>query len=410
MSLIHTYNPHVLVLEDNEFQRMAAVAALRSIGVTRITQAASAEEVLTCLNSQPGYFDATICDLRLEGMDGLAFLKIAPADRLGTIVLTSALPADIYQSSLRVLQQSGTRIAGCLPKPIDTTALKLMLLDPPRKSAHTRGCSVSALMESTSVTQESIVEGLKNHEFITCFQPKIDLQTDQFSGAETLVRWQTPQWGLLQPGQFIDQVQAYGLMDALTCQVLAQACDLIVAWPRDLPSLRLSVNISATSLQDSENINRWREILDSRWILPSQILLELTETTFVANDLELLEALTRLRIAGFGVSLDDFGTGFTSLKQLRTLPVTELKIDRSFIHDASTQSRPAIILDSIINVAKRLRITTVAEGIETIEDATYLTDLGCKIGQGYYFSRPLPADRLILWLRQRQREQDSKHA
>lgn len=401
MAHLHTCNPHVLVLEDNEFQRLAAIHALRSIGVTRITAAASAEQALDYLSNRTDYFDATICDLRLEGMDGLTFLRSAPAERLGTIVLTSALSNDIHQASLRILRRAGAKIAGCLPKPIDTTDLKLMLLAPSPARVHDRGASVAALLEKAPVSHESITEGLNQHQFICHFQPKITLKTGAFCGAEALVRWQHPESGLLQPGQFIEQVQTFGMIDALTCEVLAQACELIVGWPKDLPSLHLSVNISATSLQSPDSIDRWRQILDNYWVLPTQITLEMTETTFVANDLTVQEALTRLRIAGFGVSLDDFGTGFTSLQQLRTLPVTELKIDRSFVHDASAQSRPAIILDSLIGVAKRLRISTVAEGIETLEDATYLTDLGCQTGQGYHFSRPLAPQQLIQWVRNR---------
>lgn len=398
----HTENPHVLVIEDNAFQRQVAVNTLRSIGVTRITDIASAEQALNLFRDESVQFDATLCDLRLEGMDGLEFLKSAPAHRLGTVILTSALSPDIYQSSARVLHKSGLRIAGCMPKPIEAVLLKQMLAGAAPQPSAGRGQAVQALFEPITFSRQEMLDGLHSNHLVAYFQPKVELASGQFAGAETLARWKHPTLGILQPAQFLDQIDKHGLIDELTDQVLEQACQLIASWPKDLPALRLSVNISAESLQDDSAQRRWRDIVERYLVSPAQITLELTETSFLSNDLALLEGLTRLRIAGFGVSLDDFGTGYTSLKQLRTLPVTELKVDRSFIQDASTLSRPAIILDSIINVAKRLRIIAVAEGVETQSDASYLAALGCQIGQGYFFARPLPADQLLTWVRTRE--------
>ena len=396
---IYTYDPHILVLEDDEFQRKTLVAALRSINVNRITEAASAEEALEILGTRSDPFDVTLCDLQLGQMDGLEFIKTAPGKRLGTIILTSALPADIYLSSQRVLRQTGARVAGCLPKPVDKMDLKQMLLEPPAAGSFSRGEALTALLEKSSIHQADIEYALAHHEFVAYFQPKIDLQTQQFAGAEALARWSNPDLGLLQPDQFIEQVEQHGLIDRLTEEVIKQACELILSWPQDLPALVLSINASATSLAKPSTIAIWRRIIDDLGVRPQQLTIELTETTFVADDSALLEGLTKLRIAGFGISLDDFGTGYTSLNQLRTLPVTELKIDRSFVRDASTSPRPAIILDSMIDVAKRLRITTVAEGIESERDTSHLAALGCNIGQGFFYAKPMPAQSLASWAR-----------
>ena len=402
---IYTYDPHILVLEDDDFQRKVLVAALHSININRITEASSAEQALEILSTRSDQFDATLCDLQLGKMDGLEFIKTAPGKRLGTIILTSALPADIYLASQRVLLRKGVRIAGCLPKPVDKIDLKQMLLEPPTVSRAGRGEALVALMESSTIPRAEIEYALDHQEFIAYFQPKVDLHTRRFAGAEALARWSHPDMGLLQPSQFIDQVEQLGLIDRLTEEILKQACELVLSWPEDMSPLALSINASATSLARSSTIDIWREIVDNHGVDPRQLSIELTETTFVADDIALLETLTKLRIAGFGVSLDDFGTGYTSLKQLRTLPVTELKIDRSFVNDASTASRPAIILESIINVAKRLQISTVAEGIESEQDADHLTALGCNIGQGYFYAKPMPAEQLADWARR----YNSKH-
>lgn len=399
MTHIDTYNPHILVLEDDDFQRKMLVATLRSTGVQRVTEAQSAEQALEILQTQTDRFDATICDLQLGAMDGLEFIQTAETDRLGTIILTSALPADIYLSSQRILLQTGMRIAGCLPKPVDKLDLKQMLFAPQVAANVSRDEALAALVEKSSIAPAEIDYGLQHNEFIAYFQPKVDLQTGQFTGAEALARWSHPDLGLLGPGQFIEQIERFDLMDQLTEYILKQACRLILSWPKELAPLSLSINASATSLAKPSTIAIWRKIVDGLDVRPQQLTIELTETTFVADDMALLEALTKLRIAGFGVSLDDFGTGYTSLKQLRTLPVTELKIDRSFVCDASTSSRTAIILDSMISVAKRLRIKTVAEGIESVRDADYLTALGCDTGQGFYYARPMPAEKLAGWAR-----------
>lgn len=396
---LHTYNPRVLVVEDHEFQRKAIVAALSSIGVERVTEAENAEMALEILKSGSERFEATICDLQLGIMDGIEFLRTAPAESLGTIILTSALPLDIRSSSQRVLMQSRLRIAGCLPKPVDTTELKQMLIEPPRDKSFSRGTALAALQNPESVQRSELEHALAQGEFITYFQPKVELQQQVFAGAEALVRWAHPNRGVLPPSQFLDDIEHLGLMDELTEQVFEQACDFMRAWPADLPALHLSINISASSLQSPAPAACWHSILRSKGVDPRSLTLELTETTFLADDLVLLEALTRLRIAGFCISLDDFGSGFTSLRQLRNLPMTELKIDRSFVSDAARSSRLAIILDSLVNVAKRLRISTVAEGVETIDDVNYLKALGCQIGQGYYYARPLPGPQLIDWVR-----------
>lgn len=211
-------------------------------------------------------------------------------------------------------------------------------------------------------------------------------------GAEALVRWQHPVRGLIPPASFIPIMEKNGFVTEVDFYVLESVCQLLAERRANgLPLLPISVNQSRLHLYDPQYIERLQVILGEHQIPPEMIDLEMTESVFF-NDMEVLkEIITRIRAISLKVSIDDFGTGYSSLTMLKNLDIDILKLDREFFRDIDSSERSRKIIENIIGMARDLGITTVAEGVETLVQADYLSRTGCKLAQGYYFARPMPA-------------------
>jgi diguanylate cyclase (GGDEF)-like protein len=242
---------------------------------------------------------------------------------------------------------------------------------------------------------------LTDNQLVLHFQPKVGLRTAKLEGVEALVRWQHPLKGLLAPDDFLPQAERYGLMRQLTTRVLTLALDQISEWHRAGFDTTVAVNISVSNLLDLELPDQVRTLLEVRKLNPACLMLEVTETTLMADPTRAAELLSRLQAIGVGVSIDDYGTGYSSLARLRELPVNELKLDRSFLLGISRDPRAGAIVRSTVELAHSLGLKLVAEGIETETDEAILRELSCDLGQGYHLARPLPADELLSWVLKR---------
>jgi EAL domain-containing protein (putative c-di-GMP-specific phosphodiesterase class I) len=203
------------------------------------------------------------------------------------------------------------------------------------------------------------------------------------------------------PDDFLPLAERYGLMRRLTTCVLTLALDQIVEWRLAGLDTTVAVNISVSNLLDLDFADQVRTLLEVRALHPSCLMLEVTETTLMADPTRAATLLGRLQSLGVRVSIDDYGTGYSSLARLRELPVNELKLDRSFLFGITSDSRAAAIVRSTIGLAHSLGLTIVAEGIETAADEAILRDLSCDLGQGYHLARPLPPDQLLGWVARR---------
>jgi len=238
-------------------------------------------------------------------------------------------------------------------------------------------------------------QALEREEFVVHYQPKVDLQgAGRVSGVEALVRWQHPERGLLAPGEFIPLIEPTALVRPFTEYVIERSLVQMVAWRRRGIDMEMSVNLSARNLLDPDLPTRVAELLARHAIPAQRLTLEVTESAALADPERAIAALQALRAHGVGVSVDDFGTGNASIEYLAALPASELKIDRTFITDMLTDARTQAIVQSIVDLARNLGLTLVAEGIETEAVMAHLAELGCNTGQGYFFSRPLPAHEL----------------
>ena len=235
---------------------------------------------------------------------------------------------------------------------------------------------------------------LERGEFIVYYQPKVDMHSRRIIGVEALVRWQPPEHGMLPPMRFIPLIEQTALVGPLTLHVIEQALRQLVAWRRSGIELELSVNLSARNLIDAELPGRIASLLEQHGIPAERLTVEVTESAAVIDRGRAVAGLEALRASGVGVSIDDFGTGNASIEYLATLPASEIKIDRSFITDILEDRRSEAIVRSTIELARNLELTVVAEGIESEAVMDHLATLGCEVGQGFFISRPLPADEL----------------
>ena len=226
-------------------------------------------------------------------------------------------------------------------------------------------------------------------QFVLHYQPQIHLDTHQVVGYEALVRWDHPEFGLLYPDRFIGLAERSGFIVELGWEVLRLACEALAGWAAEGREARLAVNVSALQLRQADFASRLLDGLHSHGIAPGQLELEITETTILDPEGPGVEHLHRLRLAGLGISLDDFGRGYAGFAHLHSLPLSKLKIDRSLIASLSNSPDDSPIVSSTIILAKRLGLAVVAEGVETRAQVVCLKLAGCDIAQGYHFSRPL---------------------
>jgi len=249
---------------------------------------------------------------------------------------------------------------------------------------------------------------IDRNELVLHYQPKASLPGMGVHAVEALVRWQHPERGLLPPDVFLPIAEQTGLIDPLTGWVLDAALAQLGRWRTVAPALVVAVNISARSLQRHDFPDRVLEALGRADLPPQRLLLEITETALVTDAERAADVLRRLDTAGLRLSLDDFGQGYTSLGQLRHLPLSELKIDKLFVMNMLTNPSDAAIVRSVIELGHNLGLDVVAEGVEDEAVLQTLVTLGCDVAQGYFLAKPFPAERLESWLEEHESHQTGR--
>lgn len=388
-------NISILVLEDEPFQRLIAVTALQKLGVQRIYQAEDGASALAVLQSCGGV-DIVLCDLRMSGMDGLAFLRHASQScAVHSVILSSAVEPHLRQAVLSMIRTLGLDCLGDLGKPFDMERVARMLAQ--YEASQSRGLGEPEVMELPS--RNELLEGLELGQFEAWFQPKVDLRSGQLIGVEVLARWRHPQRGVLAPVQFLQLMEAHGLINHMFWQIFRQGLELQRNLARTGRSLNVAFNLQPAQLSDSALPERVRECLEEFDLPAEGVTFEVTETGMFSAPTTGLENLMRLRMMGCGLSMDDFGTGYSSLDRLCDLPFSQVKLDASFAHKLTSQPRSSAVISSVVALAKAMDISLIVEGIETCQQHERLLSLGCTEGQGFLFSRPLARpdlDRLLV--------------
>lgn len=247
-------------------------------------------------------------------------------------------------------------------------------------------------MRNRLTLETNLQRALKQQEFVAYYQPIMNLRTQKISGFEALIRWQSPERGMVSPGEFIPCMETTGLIVPVGLVVLKQACQQLFTWQHQgWTDLSVSVNLSARQFASATLLADIDAILAETGVDPTALKLEITETAIMDNA-DIAIALTKaLRSRQIQISIDDFGTGYSSLGYLHRFPVDSLKIDRSFINQTQSESPNYHVVDTIVMLSKKLGLSVIAEGIETLQQLEWLKQLGCDFGQGYFFSKPLPA-------------------
>ena len=249
--------------------------------------------------------------------------------------------------------------------------------------------------------ESGLRRGLGAHEFVLHYQPLVQVESGAIVGVEALIRWQNPELGLIGPDQFIHVAEDIGLIIPIGEWVLREACRQVRAWQDSgLPPLMVAVNVSPVQFRQAGFVETVAGVLAATELEARFLELELTERTVMHDAEQTLGTLRTLNRMGVELALDDFGTGYSSLAYLKRFPVGKLKIDRSFVRDLEGNSDDRAIASTILSMGHSLRLKVLAEGVETAEQYAILRDMGCELVQGYHFSRPLPADQFVAFLKQ----------
>jgi len=261
-------------------------------------------------------------------------------------------------------------------------------------------CFTSGMREQTLKSLQLETElrhAIESEELVLHYQPEVDLASNRIIGFEALVRWMHPERGMISPSEFIPIAEETGLILQLGEWGLTSACQQVLAWSAlggDAFDLRVSVNLSAREFGQPDLIERVTRILEKTGVTGKNLSLEMTESSLMHDSDAALTTMQHLRGLGIGLHMDDFGTGYSSLNHLHRFPFDTLKIDRSFVMRMTQQRESHEIVNTIVNLARSLKMNVVAEGIETADQLAWLRSLGCHFGQGYYFAKPLAADAI----------------
>lgn len=387
-------NLRILVLEDEPFQRLIAVTALRQLGLERIHEAADGAEALARLEACGGV-DIALCDMRMSGMDGAAFLRHASeAGVVRSVILSSEVDAEVRQAISAMTRCLGLQFLGDLGKPFDLDRAAAMIARHNDESAK----AAAARQGPDSPPLDDILRGLDRGEFEAWFQPKFHLGNETLQGAEVLARWRHLQRGVLAPSQFLPTMEAHDLIDRLFWQLFAQGLALQQDLARSGRRVNLAFNLQPRQLSDQRLVERIGTVLADAGLPGEGLTFELTETGMLEAPAASLESLVRLRLLGCGLAMDDFGAGYSSLDRLCELPFSQLKLDASFVRKLPSQPRSGAVISSAVALAESVGMTLVVEGVETPEQRDRLLALGCQVAQGYLFARPQDRDAFLALL------------
>jgi EAL domain-containing protein (putative c-di-GMP-specific phosphodiesterase class I)/FixJ family two-component response regulator len=343
-------------------------------------------------------FEPTVLflDLLLGPHDGVEILRALAARGSRTpVILASGMDERVLHSAARLAASLDLTVVAELKKPMSVATLR----DALESCWHAEdGSGDHAPAHAALAPGEELAGALETNALTVHYQPQVSIADGHLAGMEALVRWNHPTKGLIGPAAFMARAERGRFVRSLTGFVLRSALSQAVRTAASGHDLRVSVNLSPTLLDELTLPDAIDRIVAEAGVHPSRLTLEITEGVAVSRPQHAIDVLTRLRLKGFGLALDDFGIGFSSLSELQHMPFTEVKIDKSFVMDAATDPSARAIVDAVIGLAHRLSLRVVAEGIENEAAWTLLKHAGCDIGQGYFISPPLDAAELERFL------------
>lgn len=387
--------PTVLVVDDDPGIAGLVADAARGAGCV-----ASTLHDLSAFDASALSCDVIVLDLMMPGMDGVEALRaLAAAGTRSRIVLASGLEQRIIDSARRVAAMQGLDVAGVLRKPFRPADIRAALAAalahpaPRARAADARACTVDLA---------DIDRAIARHEFRVAFQPQLRLADAAWIGVESLARWDHPEHGLLMPGAFVGLAEGSDRALPFTYEVIARSLEGLALVERETGFKgSLSVNVPPAALTDHGFPDHVLRLLAGSGIPGDRLVVEITETSIPSDPALCLDIETRLRMRGVRLSIDDFGTGHSSLERLHDAPFDEMKIDMVLVRNADRDPALRTIVESAVALGRSLSMTTVAEGVETPETLRWLAGIGCDVAQGFCIGRPMDPAAMASWTRSR---------
>nr|WP_298689202.1 EAL domain-containing response regulator [uncultured Dongia sp.] len=395
----------VLIIDEQSVTRRMAVKMVRDCGAAEILEAENVEHALTMLDAQKRAVDLVITDVKAGdvagAMDGVEFVRRIAERRLAAnILIASALDDSIIRSIETMAKGFGLDVAGHVKRPISPENLRPVIV----RLVARRAAAPLLRSRAVHVSVEDLRHAIAQKQFVPHFQPRVRASDGEVTAVEALIRWRHPERGLVPPGAFIPLADRTGLIDGITDVVLEKSINWARVWLDAGIDIAVSVNLTENALNQPRLPERIAELAKQHGVAHERIVLEVTESAAITEFASSLEALARLRIMGFGLSIDDFGTGMGTAEQLARTSFTEVKIDQALVTGVFEQPQFFGLLESSLKLAKRLGLKTVAEGVEAQEDWDLLSRLGCDEMQGYHVARPMPGEEVEGWVKGWHRE------
>jgi len=389
----------VLLLDDDPFMLDYIKIILLNLGVVDIFLADQGESALEILENEKFVMDVIFCDLNMPNMDGVTFLRlISEKNFSGAIVINSGEDQGLLNAVSELTEAHHLNLLGSLKKPIMPQQVDSLFAKLTNQNRRKENVKAIKSIEHQDFSVGELANGIRDNQIVVYYQPKIEIISKKVVGFEALARWLNKKRGMVSPNVFIPIAESENLIGSLTDNVFVQAINQTQKWCQQRPEIKVSVNFAMQTLSRLELPDILYKSISNIGVNSNNILIEVTESGLMQNLTVNMEVLARLKLLGFRLSIDDFGTGYSSLNQLQRLPFSELKLDRSYVTAAHKDKKARAILESSVELAKKLNLSIVAEGVETQEDWDLVKELGCNTVQGFFIAKPMPAGDATQWL------------
>jgi EAL domain-containing protein (putative c-di-GMP-specific phosphodiesterase class I)/CheY-like chemotaxis protein len=391
----------VLVVDDDPFALKLICFQLKKLGYGSIHAYSNSVAALEYMRGEGYAISLILCDLQMPEMDGIEFIqRVVDLDYKGGLIFISGEDGRTLKAAQKFAENFGLMSLGAIGKPVKADHLEALMSHAVKSLGNVR-LDDGQTVDASRLTMADIENAFARSELVSFYQPKVDLLSGSIPSIEALVRWCHPIYGLLAPVSFLNLIESKGLSDELLDHLLVGPHGILPqlqAWRKSGLTFSVAVNLSDINLANPALPNLLTDQLTKFGLEPNDVLLEISEKRTIKNRTQSWGNLTRLSLRGFRLSIDDFGTGQSSMADLRDLPLAELKFDSSYVQGVHRNEGQQRVLKSCIRIAEELNIRTVAEGIEELEDWHCVRELGCNIVQGYFVARPMPAADVSGWL------------
>lgn len=381
-------NLSILLVDDEPFILKLVIKVLSELGYQRVETANNGNVALKKLSANNTPYDIIICDLNMPEMDGLEFMRHANDRNFhGGLILLSGEDKRMLETILGLSKSYKLNVLGALEKPLNPARLESLLNDFDPISTET-----NQLEPQKPITEEELRRGIigsADNQLRLLYQPKVHVSSGEITGVETLARWWNVERGDLGPETFISLAETTGSIAELTNEIYRRGIMQAAEWAEEGRNIRTALNFSVSSFSKPDFCNFLVDTAAKYEVNPQQIVLEISQIQSTTIPVDCLEALMGMRLKRFGLSIDGFGTGNSSLVQLKNIPFTELKVDSAFVRGATQDASALAILETSISLAKKLEMDIVAEGAETREDWDLVESLGFDYIQGFYCAKPM---------------------